>query len=1039
MPSAIETLVKILKLEREQGCKNNAVIGGLSAYGNNWRGQAFSQARRAEHMMLVDEIADLLKRYDQLETKDERDSAIRYILDRVTGRQPAPAEYQNRTYVVEPKPDAPPNNPPSRAREERRPPREPRPQGEQRPPREDARPNDERRQRGGRDEQRRPRQPNAEGEMQAGETVANEAAQDMRPPRPLREKRPLREDRPPRIQKDPDAGGAPRVPWVQPQGTNEPGTVDAPGDESFEGTPSVGVTDAALAAAQQFNERGQKRKDKPKQKNKQQERPQPFARPPGRPQGQSSDEGEGGERREFSGLDMDSDFAVGNRAPKMDIPVQPKLERPPRAPRKPIDPDEAADIERGLGAPVERVKGVGPKMARLLNKLDIYTIEDMLFFKPRRYDDYTQLSYLSKLTEKQNATVIGTVQKAEIRIGRSGRRDFFALLDDGTAKIGITWFGQHFLNRQIREGQQIVVRGVTSKYGNRIQIDSPQWEPLDVDNLKAVGIVPVYPLTAELNGRVLRRLIKQAVDYWAERLPDPMPEAVLERAELADIGWALKNLHFPESWDHLKHAKRRLIFDELLKLQLAILNNRRMWQSTPGQSLMVDDDRFEAMLNALFPFPLTGAQRRSIENIRGDVAQPIPMNRLLQGDVGSGKTAVAIAAVGLAVLNGKQAAVMSPTGILAEQLHRNFSRALAQLASLFATEENPEGRIPRVALLTGSITSADREAVYAGLADGSIDVVVGTHAIIQEGVEFNDLAVAVIDEQHRFGVEQRGKLRGKGTNPHLLVMTATPIPRTLALTMYADLDLSVIDEMPPGRIPIRTRVIEPPEREKAYNFIEAQLQKGRQAFIVYPLVEDSEVIEAESAVSGHEKLQKIFYQHKLGLLHGKMRPDEKDQIMNEFREGKFDVLVTTSVAEVGVDIPNASVILIEGANRFGLAQLHQFRGRVGRGGHASFCYLMCDMPVPEAKMRLTALEQTSDGFKLAEIDWQIRGAGDLIGTRQSGRAAQKLLDDMTPDLVETAQREARAIYAEDPELQSETYRTLRESIALLLDDRSDMS
>ena len=1008
MPSAMETLVKILKLEREQGCKNNAVIGGLAAYGNNWRGQAFAQARRVEHMMLADEIADLLRRYDALETKDERDSTIRYILDRVTGRQPAPPEYQNRQYTVEARPEAPPAE---------RPPREPR--------REASQGDEERRQRGGRDERRPPRQPATENQAASGESGASQGA------RPVREKRPLREDRPPRpIQRDPRAGGLPRDPNTPPMGANEPGTIDAPGDESFGG----GVTDAALAAAQQINERGQKRKDKPKPKNKGQERPQPFARPPGRP-----DSGEGGERREFSGLDMDSDFAVGSRAPKLDIPAHVTLERPPRTPRRPIAPDEAADIERGLGAPVERVKGVGPKMARLLNKLDIYTIEDMLFFKPRRYDDYTQLSYLSKLTEKQMATVIGTVQKAEIRIGRSGRRDFFALLDDGTAKIGITWFGQHFLSRQIREGQQIVVRGVTSRYGNRIQIDSPQWEYLDVDNLKAVGIVPVYPLTAELSGRVLRRLIKQAVDYWAERLPDPMPEAVLERAELADIGWALKNLHFPESWDHLRHAKRRLIFDELLKLQLAILNNRRLWQSVPGQSLTLDDDRFEMMLNALFPFPLTGAQRRAIENIRADIAQPIPMNRLLQGDVGSGKTAVAIAAVAMAVLNGKQAAVMSPTGILAEQLYRNFSRALAQLAPLFASEENPEGRIPRVALLTGSISAAEREAVYAGLADGSIDVVVGTHAIIQEGVEFNDLAIAVIDEQHRFGVEQRGKLRGKGTNPHLLVMTATPIPRTLALTMYADLDLSVIDEMPPGRIPIRTRVIEPPEREKAYNFIEAQLQKGRQAFIVYPLVEDSEVIEAESAVSGYEKLQKIFYGHRLGLLHGKMRPDEKDQIMNDFREHKFDVLVTTSVAEVGVDIPNASVILIEGANRFGLAQLHQFRGRVGRGGHASFCYLMCDMPVPEAKMRLTALEQTSDGFKLAEIDWQIRGAGDLIGTRQSGRAAQKLLEDMTPDLVETAQREARAIYAEDPELQSETYRTLRESISLLLDDRSDMS
>jgi ATP-dependent DNA helicase RecG len=333
----------------------------------------------------------------------------------------------------------------------------------------------------------------------------------------------------------------------------------------------------------------------------------------------------------------------------------------------------------------------------------------------------------------------------------------------------------------------------------------------------------------------------------------------------------------------------------------------------------------------------------------------------------------------------------------------------------------------------------EREAIYRGLADGSIDIVIGTHAIIQDGVEFSDLAVAIIDEQHRFGVEQRGALRSKGTNPHLLVMTATPIPRTLALTLYADLDLSIIDEMPPGRIPIRTRVIEPPQRERAYHFVETQLEEGRQAFIVYPLVEASETIEAESAVEAYEKLQHVFYHHKVGLLHGRMKPAEKDVIMEQFRQHEFDVLVTTSVAEVGVDIPNASIIVIDGANRFGLAQLHQFRGRVGRGGHASYCLLVCDTPLEEARERLTALEQTNDGFKLAEIDWKLRGPGDLIGTKQSGQAELKLLEEMKPELVELAQREARTIFEDDPELHLPEHRLLKERIEQLTNDRSDVS
>jgi ATP-dependent DNA helicase RecG len=391
----------------------------------------------------------------------------------------------------------------------------------------------------------------------------------------------------------------------------------------------------------------------------------------------------------------------------------------------------------------------------------------------------------------------------------------------------------------------------------------------------------------------------------------------------------------------------------------------------------------------------------------------------------------------LAVANGRQAAIMAPTSILAEQHYRNIGNALAKL---------PGERQPQVALLTGSLTADERAEARARIADGSVDVIVGTHALIQEGVEFHDLALAVIDEQHRFGVEQRGLLRGKGKNPHLLVMTATPIPRTLALTLHADLDLTVIDEMPPGRQPIQTRVVEPVARERIFSFVESQLEQGRQAFIVHPLVEASEKIEARSALEAYEELSQVFYKFKVGLLHGRMKPAEKDEVMTAFSRGTYDVLVTTSVAEVGVDVPNASVIVIEGANRFGLAQLHQFRGRVGRGEHASYCLLIPDNNSSEARERLQALEEISDGFRLAEMDWKLRGSGDLLGTQQSGerasrgfRAMNRLSEFVTPELVALAQREARTIYEEDPYLSQEQHRLLAQRVQLLQDERSDVS
>lgn len=918
MPSALETLVKILKLEREQGCKDSAVIGGLAAFGEKWEKDAHTQARKPEHHLLVDELTGLLRQYEVIETKTERIKTIAYMLDRITGRIPPPPELLARLAEM------PPIEPPAAETPPERPPA---------PPKE-AKPKREKR-----DKQDKPEK---------------HEKRDKAPERPERQSPPPRQSAKPTRKRD-----------------------DSEDDED------------------------------------------------GAAPGHSGDEGE---------ISYEDDLFPTKGRPtgpaEMDIPPQPRLARVPRKARQPLDPEAAADILRGLKASVTTVKGIGPTMAKTMSALGIESVNDLLFHLPRRYDDYTRLLPIASLPIGDMATVIGTVRHAEVRAGRSGRQDFFVVLDDGSAQMGVTFFGQHYLVRLIRAGQQLVLNGVTSIYGSRVQMVNPEWEHLDGENLRAVGIVPVYPLTQGLRGRTLRRIMKNTVSFWADRLPDYVPEATLERTELADLGWALKNLHFPEGWDHLEHARRRFIFDELLTLQLAVLANRREWQGVPAQSIPVGDDFIQAFTETVFPYPLTGAQHKAIEDIRRDASSTIPMNRLLQGDVGSGKTAVATVALALALANRKQAALMVPTSILAEQHYRSIGATL---------EKWPFEQKPVVALLTSAISTTERESIYRGISDGSIDVVIGTHAVIQEGVEFNDLALAIIDEQHRFGVEQRGRLRGKGTNPHLLVMTATPIPRTLALTVHADLDLTIIDEMPPGRTPIETKIINPVERERVYNFVESQLKQGRQAFVVHPLVEESEHIEAPAAMEAYERLQGVFFRHKVGLLHGRMRPAEKDEVMAAFSNHQYDVLVTTSVAEVGVNVPNATVMVIEGANRFGLAQLHQFRGRVGRGEYASYCLLVSDTNAEEAHQRLQAMEETTDGFKLAELDWKLRGAGDLVGTRQSGGGKLQLMEEMRPELVEMAQREARTIYAEDPDLSQDQHRLLAQRVRMLHNERSDVS
>ncbi len=679
----------------------------------------------------------------------------------------------------------------------------------------------------------------------------------------------------------------------------------------------------------------------------------------------------------------------------------------------------AAEDFEGLAAPAISVDGVGDTRAGQLDQLGLHTVHDLLFNLPRRYDDYSKLKTINHLEPGEVVTVIGMMERIKAHTMKSGGTRVEAYIGDGSGYLRLNWFNQPWIEKQLTDGEMVVVSGKTEQYLGRLVMNSPEMEPIDRESLHAGRIVPVYPLTKGLSGKVMRRLAKEVVDRWAPRLPDPLPLDLRERADLMDYGDAIAQAHFPDSLEDKESALLRLAFDQLMILQLAMLQRRYEWQSQPGLPLNVSDEWIDQFL-ATLPYDLTGAQQRAIGEIRRDLASGTPMNRLLQGDVGSGKTVVAAVAAAIACTNGAQAAIMAPTSLLAEQHYASLSVLLSPVL---------EGH--SIALLTSHISAIEREAVYNGLVDGSIQVVVGTHALIQPGLAFNRLGLAIIDEQHRFGTMQRGALRDKAGdgNPHLLVMTATPIPRTLALTVHADLDLTTIDEMPPGRTPVQTRILQAKERERAYSFIRAQIEQGYQAYIICPLVADSDELDARSAVSEYERLQNdVFPDLSVGLAHGRMNPDEKEASMAAFYRGETQILVSTTVIEVGIDVPNASVILIENANRFGLAQLHQLRGRVGRGDGQGYCLLVSDQNFIDVDERLKAVEETTDGFKLAEIDWQMRGAGDLLGTQQSGVSGIDLTPFMDMRLVEQVQREAWTIYEQDPLLEQPEHGLLAQQV-----------
>jgi ATP-dependent DNA helicase RecG len=700
--------------------------------------------------------------------------------------------------------------------------------------------------------------------------------------------------------------------------------------------------------------------------------------------------------------------------------------KPASQPGKGTAPNEPA----ALNASVDVLTGVGPRHAQTLSKLGIYTLRDMLYHFPRRYDDYTQMKPINRLKYGEIVTVIGTVQSLASRKLKSGKLNIVeAIVSDGTAAIRITWFNP-WIARQLSQGEQIVLSGKTDQYLGRMTMNNPEWEPLDSQQLNTNRIVPVYPLTAQISQRWLRGQMNDVVTYWAARVQDPLSEELRRSADLVDLPTALLQIHFPDSWESLKKAQQRLAFDEIFLLQMGVLHQKKTWQARSGRIFPVEDHWLETQISSL-PFTLTGSQQKAIQDIRSDLSSGHPMNRLIQGDVGSGKTVVAALAIAMVSRQGSQAALMAPTSILAEQHYKSLLKILAGIGSDLPEASSTElattvvMQSHQIRLMVGATPEAEKNEIRQGLADGTIKLVIGTHALIEEPVSFADLQFVVVDEQHRFGVEQRAMLRSKGDNPHLMVMTATPIPRSLALTVYGDLDLSIMDEMPPGRQPVSTHVLMPRERERAYTLIRRQVEQGRQAFIIYPLVEESETSDAKAAVEEHALLQQeIFPRLKLGLLHGRMRPDEKDETMKRFRDGEFHILVSTTVIEVGVDVPNATVMLIEGANRFGLAQLHQLRGRVGRGSEKSYCLLVPETPDQTENERLQVMCETNDGFVLAERDLEQRGPGQFLGTRQAGYAEFQLADLTDVHLIEKARQHARVLFEQDPELAQEEHQLL---------------
>jgi ATP-dependent DNA helicase RecG len=735
--------------------------------------------------------------------------------------------------------------------------------------------------------------------------------------------------------------------------------------------------------------------------------------------------------------------------------------------------------ERSLETEVQYLKGVGPRNAVALNKAGLRTVGDMLYHMPRRYEDRRHLPPIGQLRPGQWATVQGRLVNVETRQTARGMVILKAVIRDGSGQISLTWFNQPWIRRVLEKHEgDVLAYGMVKETAYGFEISAPEWETIteDDDSEDFARIVPVYPLTEGLSQKVVRRAAKSAVEHYLDLVQDPLPAALRRQYGLRDLRWCLGQIHMPNSEEDRLDARKRLVFEEFFYLQVALAFRRAEMKqelgisfpikqlveggfaptdSAPKSSKKAATGRSAAaavvdlpdhpthlfeqeqkakhegaplwdQIHEMLPFDLTDAQRRVIGEVWADMERPYPMNRLVQGDVGSGKTAVAACCMLAAVRSGYQAALMAPTEILAEQHAVNLRRLFEPLGI-------------EVELLVGKLSAAQKRKAAERTRAGLAHIAVGTHALIQEGVGFHRLGLVIVDEQHRFGVLQRKALRDKGLgNPDVLVMTATPIPRTLTMTLYGDLELSVIDQLPPGRKPIKTHWKLPFERQSVYQGVRKLIEDGRQAYFVCPMVSESEKMLTQAAEELHLQLkQGVFQDMRVGLLHGQMKPKDKEEVMEQFRRHDIDILVSTTVIEVGVDVPNSSVMVIEDANRFGLSQLHQLRGRVGRGGYQSFCVLIADAKSEESRARMEVMVATNDGFRISEEDLRLRGPGEMAGTKQSGNLDFKYADLVLDGrMLEVARQAAMEAIERDPTLAAPEWGLV---LARVQERRSDMA
>jgi ATP-dependent DNA helicase RecG len=678
-----------------------------------------------------------------------------------------------------------------------------------------------------------------------------------------------------------------------------------------------------------------------------------------------------------------------------------------------------------LDTHLQYLKGVGPKLGDLFVRKGIKSLQDLMEFYPRAYEDQRAARNIASLRADDIVSIKARIVSTHgVNMGRSSRKMYDVLLRDDSGQIHCKYFRVPYKGyfERFTSGKEVRVVGKVTEYRGRLEFHHPDIRDIEPDEEVQDALIPLYTEIEGLASSKILRLIRLAIHQIEEWPEEAFPKWMLEKYSLVPRKKALTELHYPladrasEYVNFKSEAQRRVIFEEFFWLELFLASRKAGFKKDSAPKIENTATKVEALVKSL-PFQMTGAQKRVFTEIKSDLEKPHPMHRLVQGDVGSGKTLVSFMAALYAIESGFQTCLMAPTEILAEQHYKNAQKVLAPLGI-------------ELAMLVGKTKAAERRDILERLATGKIHFIIGTHALIEDEVKFKNLGLVIIDEQHRFGVEQRGVLKAKGASPHFLVMTATPIPRTLAMTVYGDLDVSIIDEMPAGRSPIQTRATFDSKRPQALKFMMEQIAKGRQAYIVYPLVEESEKIDLKNAVQEFETLQAQFPTAKFGLLHGKMKPDEKDQVMTAFRNNEIQVLVSTTVIEVGVDVPNANIMIIEHAERFGLSQLHQLRGRVGRGEHKSFCILIMGYAVSEeGKERTAMMEKTSDGFKIAEFDLEMRGPGEFMGTRQSGLTGFKLAN-LVRDLaiLQQAREAAFEVLRKDPKLSLQDNKNLREEL-----------